>query len=275
MINISRTEYNKTLLEKCLTLLRSRDESDRYEGVTLAAYLIEQTFKFYLKGLNPLLYFEHRNSEGLEIKAATHTLTDEEVKNFPTVKAQKCIAYICAYKPDLEAYRHNLEELFNVRNYIVHSIDDFLYDSESATETAVSALRFCRNYISEYLGIEESGLNPLTSEDFERFQLEEREKRVNSVRKIVDDHKRIFKKLSKKEIEERIDTNLVKTDETTWVEETSECPACHQYSLDKIGTVDFDWNPDGMLEMGGYHYLCRVCELELSSYEYDILPNFS
>ncbi len=270
MTYFSRIEYNKSLLEKCLDLLRSRNQPDRYEGVTLAAYLIEQTFKFYLKELNPLLYFERKSSEEPEIKIVTGILTDEEIKSFATVKAQRCIAYICIYKPDLAPYRHNLEELFEIRNYIIHSVDDFLYDSVSATETAVSALRFCRDYVASYLGISQHELNPLTSEDFERFQSEEREKKIKVILDNIRDHRKIYKHLSEDKVQERIDTNLVETDEMMWVEETVECPACNQISLDKIVTVDFDWNPDGVLELSGHHYLCRVCELELSSYEYDI-----
>lgn len=271
MNNFSRIEYNKTLLNKSLDSLRSHDESERYEGVTIAAYIIEQTFKFYLRDLNPLLYFERRNSENHEMRIATEALTEEDIKSFPTVKAQKCITYMCLYKLDLEPHRQNLEELFNVRNYIVHSIDDFLYDSDSATEAAVSALRFCRDYISEYLGINRENLNPLTTEDFERFQREERQKKISSIQSIVSDHRKIFEKLSKEAVVERLDKNLVEKSETTWVEETIECPSCKQHSLDKVVTVDFDWNPDGILELSGHHYLCRVCGLELSSYEYELI----
>ena len=272
MTHLSRIEYNKSLLEKCLALLRSHDETDKYEGVVMASYLIEQTFKIYLKELSTMLYFERRNSEESEIRIVTGALTDEDIKNFTTVRAQKCIVYMCAYKSDLAPYRHNLEELFDIRNYIVHSIDNFLHKPNAAVETAVSALRFCRDYIAQYLGIRKRDLNPLTSKDFERFQSEARENKLKIILDGIKDHKKMYKKLSRGEIQKRIDTNLVKTDEMMWVENTFECPACNEISLDKIVTVDFDWNPDGTLELSGHHYLCRVCELELSSYEYGILP---
>lgn len=76
--------------------------------------------------------------------------------------------------------------------------------------------------------------------------------------------------MNQSEVSQKIRTNLPKTDNYTWIEETIECPACEQLSFDKIGAVDFDWNPDGVLTCGGYSYQCRVCGLGLTEYEYEI-----
>lgn len=87
-------------------------------------------------------------------------------------------------------------------------------------------------------------------------------------------HKKIFERLTQAEISQKIHSNLPKTDSCTWIGETVECPSCEQLSLDKVCTVDFDWNPDGIIASGGHRYQCRVCELELSEYEYEIASHF-
>jgi hypothetical protein len=71
----------------------------------------------------------------------------------------------------------------------------------------------------------------------------------------------------------RIKENFPKTDRYSWVEETGICPACEYESFDKIGSVDFDWNPDGIIESGGYGHHCRVCELDVSEYEFSLISN--
>lgn len=272
---MKRKEYNESVLDRCTELLQSRDSSEVYEGAVLSAYLIEQSFKSELKKINPLLYFDRRNiSQEVEVRIALKKLSKEDTNRLKTNPAKQCISQMCEHKSELLLHRANLEELFDIRNFILHSVDDLPFADEAVAETAVSALRICRKYVIRYSGITSDEFDPLTSRKFEALQEKKRSKRIEGIKERLKEHKSIFEKLDKKEIENRIITNTPKIDSYTWIEETTECPACEQSSLDKVGAVDFDWNPDGILTSGGYHYQCRVCEVELTEYEYEIANTF-
>jgi len=272
---MKRKEYNESILKRCIVLLRSRNPSEIYEGAVLSAYLIEQSFKSELKKLNPLLYIDKKNiSDEMEVRVVIGKLAKEELNRLKTTTAKRCIAQMCEYKNELVACRANLEELFEMRNLIVHSTDDLPLDANAVAETAVSALRACRKYVIKYSGLFFDKFNPLTSNEFEKLQEKKLNKRISDLKSMLKEHKKIFQKLNKTEITHKIHSNLPGTDRYTWIEETVECPACEQLSLDKVGAVDFDWNPDGILTSGGYRYQCRVCELALSEYEYEITTDF-
>lgn len=272
---MKRKEYNKSILERCTELLQSHDLSEVFEGVTLSAYLIEQAFKSELKKVNLFFYFDKKSiSDEMEVRVAMGKLSKEELGRLKTSSAKRCIAQICEYRSELTSHRTNLEELFEIRNSILHSTGDFSIDENSVAETAVSALRACRKYIVRYSGISANEFNPLTSTEFEKLQEEKHDKRINNLKATLKEHKKIFRELDQGEVSKKIRTNLSKIDGYTWIEETVECPACEQSSLDKVGAVDFDWNPDGVITSGGYHYQCRVCELELSEYEYELVSRF-
>ncbi|MFH1182745.1 MAG: hypothetical protein V1690_00590 [Candidatus Moraniibacteriota bacterium] len=272
---MKRKEYNKIILGKCTRLLQSKDQNKIYEGVVLAAYLVEQSFKSKLRGMNLFLYFDQRNiSDGQAMRIATNSLSKDDILRAKTIQASNCITRICKCKNKLQKCKANIEELFVIRNFILHSTDDFSYDENSFADTAVSALRACEKYITKNIGISSSEFNPLTSDEFEKLQRNKHDKRISDLKMTLTEHKNIFKKLQQLEIDNRINNNLPETDSSLWVEETVECPACEQESFDKIGAVDFDWNPDGILANGGYYYQCRVCELYLSEYEYEMASNF-
>lgn len=123
---MKRKEYNESALQRCIELLQSRDANEVYEGVVLSAYLIEQAFKAELKKVNLLLYFDKKNiSDEMEVRVAMGKLSKEEWKRLKTSTAKRCIAQMCEYKKELSQYKANLEELFEIRNLIVHSTDDF------------------------------------------------------------------------------------------------------------------------------------------------------
>ena len=269
---MKRKDYNKNIVERCTTLLKSRDSSEIFEGVVLAAYLLEQVFKTELKILNPLLYFDDKSiSDVMQIKIAMKKLSqEEELKRLKTNNAKQCIVQICEYRNELNSYKANFEELFEIRNSILHSIDDFSVNENSAAETAVSALRACSKYIAQYSGISAREFNPLTSKEFEKLQEKKHDERIANLKITMGEYKEIFEKLSPIEISKKINAKT-KTDSCTWVEETAECPACEQYSFDRIGEVDFECNPDGVMTTGGYHFACRVCGLTLSEYEYELV----
>jgi rubrerythrin len=272
---MKRKEYNESILERCTELLQSCCPNNIYEGLVLSAYLIEQSFKSELKKVNPLLYFDKKCiSDEMEVRVALGKLSKEELNRLKTSTAKRCVAQMCEYKNELAAHKANLEELFKIRNSIIHSTDDLSLNEDSIAETAVSALRACRKYVIKYSGISADKFNPLTSSEFEKMQEKKRKKRIRELKEKIKGHKKIFEKLNQLERSQKIHSNLPKTDTDTWIEDTVQCPACGQLSLDKVGTVDFDWNPDGIIESGEYRYHCRCCELKLSEYEHEIISLF-
>ena len=241
---IKRKEYNKNILERCTELLRSHDSSEIYEGVVLSAYLIEQAFKSELRKINTLLYFDRKNiTDGTAISAATGKLSKEELMRLKTITANQCVTQMCKCKEELQNYKAKFEELFKIRNFILHSTDDLslCLDKNSASETSVSALRACRKYVVKYSGMVSDEFNPLTSSEFEKLEKDALNKRIVHLKIILKEHKKVFQRLSKQEVSLNIHNNLPKIDKYTWIEQTIRCPACKQLSFDKVGTVDFDW----------------------------------
>ena len=262
---------NENILKICIKALKSRRSNEVYDGIKLAAYLVEQAFKSELRKINPLLYFDRKNiSDKTALLAAEKKMSSEELFRQKTCSATQCISAMTEYSPDLKSHAANIKELFVIRNFILHSTDDFSFEQNAHVETAVSALRACRKYITKNMGISSNEFNPLTTSEFEELQRKEHGKRINGLKAVLKKHKKRFNKLNPSEVKQKNLTNLPTTDNTTWIEETQNCPACKQPSFDKIGTVDFDWPPEGMDAYGKFYYQCRVCELELSEYEYEL-----
>lgn len=268
---VKRKDYNRTVIKKCVELLKSHDFNDVCDGAVMSAYLIEQVFKLELKKINPLLYFDRKSiSDDMEIRIALGNLSEEECGYFKTISAKRCVMQMCECKKDLKMHKANFEELFNIRNFILHSVDNFIFERNKIAETSVSALRVCQKYIKKYSGISSSEFNPLTSDEFNELHKRELNKRMSALKKILKEHKENVEAYGQQEIDRRINI-MPETDNCTWIEETFECPACGYSSFDKIGAVDFDWNPDGIIEGCGFGYSCRVCGLDLSEYEYELV----
>jgi len=268
---MKRVAFNKNLLKQCLAKLKSTDHNDIYEGVFSAAYLIEQSFKIELSRLSPILCFEFNTlSDERAMRIVLNRLSNTDRTSLAMIGGRKCIARMCLYDSGLQAQKTVLDELFKMRNQIVHSIDDFSFDANSAAETAVAALRLCGKYVIKHLGDVATKLNPLTSKGFQLLHGELHAKRVATLRAQLKEHRAKYEGLTAHEIAEKVGGIRVATDDCTWVEAGYTCPACGQASLDKVGSVDFDWNPDGILPGAGYSYMCRVCELDLSEHEYEL-----
>jgi len=131
-------------------------------------------------------------------------------------------------------------------------------------------LRACRGLILKHCGISTRKFNPLTSREFDALQEAGKKRRLTALEERIADHRSEFEKLTELEVADRIRSNIPRLDGMTWIEDTVDCPACGQMSLDKVGAVDFDWNPDGILAGGSIRYQCRVCELDLSEHEYEL-----
>jgi len=266
---MKRKEYNKSILQRCTKWLKSRRLDEVYDGIVLSAYLIEQSFKYELREINPLLYFDRKTiSDKMELLIAINKISNEEVLRLKTCTATRCISQMCEYKADLRPHTANIKELFVIRNFIIHSTDDFSFNNKFIAETAVSALRACREYITKHVGITSKEFNPLTTDEFEKLQEKERSARINTLKGILNEHKKIFDKLNPVEVTSKIRSNLPRMDSSTWIDETEVCFACKQESFDKIVSVDFEGDADGVSGYGKYYYICRVCNLELGSVKY-------
>jgi hypothetical protein len=265
---MTRKEYNNNVLNKCLSLLKSRSEFDVYAGVILAAYIIEQSFKSELKMINPLLlYVGSRISGSDALKIATNSLPTGKV--IKTINASKCVEYICNAPSNLSSHKPNIKRLFQVRNMLLHSIDDI--PETSIAEIAISALRACRDHINEYCNLD-FAKNPLSSKEFEQLQKQEREKIVQELKELIGKHKSIFDGIPTAEVKNR-NNDIPKLDPLAIIHTTGICPACGQESFDEIITADFEYGPDGELESEHAFtiFRCRVCELELDGYDYEIV----
>lgn len=232
---IKRKEHNESVLKRCIELLQSSDSNEVYEGVVLSAYLIEQVFKAELKRVNLLLYFDKKNiSDEMEIRVAMGKLSKEEWKRLKTSTAKRCITQMCEYKKELGQYKANLEELFEIRNFIVHSIDDFYLNENSIAETAVSALYACRKYIIKHSGISPDEFNPLTSKEISKLEEKKRKKRINDLKATLGKHKKIFEKLNQQEVFQRIRVNLPKMTTTHGLKKLLNVRPVNNYLLIKL-----------------------------------------
>jgi cell division protein FtsB len=252
--------------------LRTGHSNSVCRGAILAAYLIEQAFKSELRRLNPLLYFDKRTlPEEQALSIAAGTASTEAVSKLRTASARVVVMQVCLLRKDVAAYRAVLDELFRIRNCLLHSVDDLETDTTAIAETCVSALRGCRKYVSRIAKVKAGSVNPLTSAQFEALQVREHRKRLSAIAAKLADHQERFSSLSPDEIERRRAINFGSSDGMVWVENTSVCPACGNEMLDQIVSVDFDWNPDGIITSSGVEYRCRICDLRLTEYELELI----
>jgi len=240
------------------------------EGIILAAYLVEQSFKTALREINPLLIFETAGVTSEKIaKLINGNLSAIELLKLKTIPARKLITLICEFKTELKIGEKNFLELFDVRNAIIHSTDD-VPASDNSVETAVSALKTARNLIGICTNIPSNQINPLTSRDFEKLQAERRAARETLIKGKIREHQVIYNQLSRDEIQRKIKENKPREDSMTWIETTVRCPACGEDSFDAITSVDVDVS-DGQTTMdAGSSWFCRVCGLDLTDYETDL-----
>lgn len=270
---MDRKDFNAHIIRRCMDLLKSRSEVEVYEGIILAAYLIEQSFKTSIRKMNPLLYFETFNENAAVIAQLMRgDLPHEKLLSLKTINAKKIIQLMCELNSDLKPNQANFEELFAVRNIIIHATDD-VPAPETSAETAVSALNAARDYVVTCANITGSEFNPLTSTHFEILQKARRETRISSLMDNIHHHEEIHDALSADEIKNRISNNKPKEDSMTWIESTTTCPACNEECFDEVVSVDVDVS-DGQTTMnGGSSWLCRVCGLELTPYEINLIQS--
>lgn len=268
----ARDSYNQRILEDCLEQLKSTIPDEQYAGVVSASYLLEQTFKFFIKKTNPLLCFDRRClTESDEIKILQKRMTVSELTKLKTIPAKQCLAYILELKPKLQEHKANLEELFSIRNEIVHSTEDISFDSEIGADTAVNALKASESLITKYWGLDSEEFNPLTSKEFKELEEKGHKKRISALNATIALHRKIFKTLSKNEVEIKVNTPRPAPNKDSWIEETSVCPSCKELSLDKIAWVEWEWEHGEMCPNTGTTFECRVCGLELSEYAHQTL----
>lgn len=266
-----RRQFNAHVIRRCIELLKSQNDEEIYESVILAAYLIEQSLKTAVRYINPLLYFEIAGiPPERTAQLVSGKLLLEDLLKQKTIAAQKLIQIMCELKNELKPSQENFIELFHLRNIILHATDDFP-TADTAAETAASAIDAARSYILDCAAFSKEEFNPLTSREFLALQKKKRDDRVKLLMLKLDYHRSKSKKLSDAEIKDKITRNKPLEDGESWIENTDTCPACGEAAFDEIVSVGFDVS-DGMVTAdAGSSWLCRVCELDLSPYEINLI----
>jgi len=265
---MKRLIYNRNVLKECLENLKSTDILEVCDGAVQAAYLIEQALKSHLRKINPLLYYDRRNlKEEDEVGIVLGSLTEEQARKLKTAGGRQCILYICAAKNEFAEHKSNLIELFELRNEVLHSIEDFNKDLGTIAESATSALKACKNLISDFLEFDSEKINPLTSKEFSKLLLQRYKLRMQQLTEQVERHRQDYLKKNNKQVLTKADLES----EMSWIEDVYECPACANNSFSKVCEVDFDWNPDGIITSSGCSYICTECGLSLSEYEFGLV----
>jgi hypothetical protein len=251
--------------------LRSTDEYDRFNGAIFSAYLVEQAFKAHLKKINPLLSIDMRSHsiEQLYLYIDSQS-SNKDSKKLKSIKAKDALSLVALNDRVINSAKANIQELFDIRNEILHSIEDINLDGELVSETSVSALKAANKYISKFLKVSKSKISPITSKSFEVLQEKLHAKRKKTILQRLITHRKSFELLNISQVSERVNTPILgflNADGSVWVEDEVECPACKQVSLQKIGSVDFEWEDGEVVPHGGYEFHCKVCDLKLSEYE--------
>lgn len=266
-----RWTFNGHVVRRCIDLLKSKNDHEIYESVIHAAYLIEQSFKEELRQINPLLYFETSNLSPERLaQLAKGTIPMEELLKLKTISAQKLIQLMCEIHPDLKSKQEKFLELCHLRNIILHSTDSFPV-IETAAEAAASAIDAARTYIISCSDLAEEDVNPLSSREFDELQRQKVLDRLELLKTKLEYYKAEYNKLSQEEKKGRSVKNKPKENEQSWIEATRECPACKEDMFDEIVTVDFDISDGLVTGDAGSTWVCRICELELSKYEMNLI----
>ena len=148
-----------------------------------------------------------------------------------------------------------------MRNKILHAAPDNVIDKQKITLLLTrSIFPFIKSYVkvsnTEWLKIRR-----IQRVAYSAFK-------ADLVRKILF-FKDIADKMSKDDRDRLNEEKYEHGDNEEILAEDFLCPSCKYNSVVVISGVDFDWNPDGMLENSYYSVRCKVCELELSSSEFE------
>ena len=263
--HLSTLSLEKVFSRLLSNFIENRDDSFvLLETIVLSCIAIESIVREKLKEINPALLLDKIDPISVALvsdkKEQLLEATPLDASDIKTANISVLLdRYLKFHKKS--QYKKGIESLFNLRNKILHAAPDNIIDKQKLTLLLTrSIFPFIKTYVkvsnTEWLKIKR-----IQRVAYSAFK-------ADLVRKIL-----FFKGIASKMIEdEKNRLNKEKYehgDNEEMLAKDLLCPSCKHDSVFVISGVDFDWNPDGMLENSYYSVRCKVCELELSGSEFE------
>lgn len=255
----------KTFSRLLTNFIDNKDDSFvLLETIVLSCIAIEAIIRESLSEINPALILEKIDPVQIAIVSNKR---DKLINHIPLEASEIKTAnlsilldrYFHFYK--MVQFRKGIEALFSYRNKILHVAQENTIDKHKVT---LLLTRSIFPFIKEHVSVKPD----------EWSQVEKIRKVAHSavkaelVRKLIHFQK-LAVKISEAEIKKLLSGKPDLLKEETILAADLLCPACKYQSVTLVSGVDFDWNPDGVLESAYYVARCRVCECEFDNDEFE------
>ena len=276
MINVIKKLKNYTsyrsvdLLEEAVAcFLESADNPLKLvESIIFSCIAIEKIIREKLQIINPALILSEIDPFAIaKLSKKENQLIKKPLKKIK-IKSANILTLFNRFFLFCEGvkYRNGLERLFEIRNEIVHSSNEYV--NESLINIILTKYAF--PFMKMYSGIFDKKLweeiNRMAKIAHDMFQVD--------LNKKITAAKKKFDLLSEHTLKQKLESKLI-----LGLDESEErlnliCPACRKLTTSLVAGIDIDYNPDGPPTTNVYSYtICRACNLELDSIEYKEIIN--
>ncbi len=246
---------------------RDVDVSELAQAVVQSALIGEYLLKIVLRGINPLAPYklDYLKRAHLDFAAlvrgedVSSSLRYEDIGVL--LDRAKALGVLDDRVIDL------ISKIKADRNTITHD-PDHEFDKWEAQARLIKLFVNNRELFEKHLSlvISEADLSKVNS------ALKTTEQRIaNRLDNIIRSTRDEFNKLSEADQQERIDEGYGDISAEGSVIDDMFCPSCKNLTLHYLFTVDFDWNPDGVITSGSTWFECHACGLTMSEYDFEDL----
>jgi len=235
------------------------DDGDSFvllETIALSCIVIEAIIREGLYDINPALLLDRPDPTDIALISGKEAkLLQPSIKNVSDVKTSNIGDLLKRFLMfnDKASYKEGIDSLFKYRNRILHVAQNNIIDRY---ELALLLTKFIFPFIREYVHLPEKEW-----EQIEKIKkVAHHDYRANLMRLIIK-HRKYANKLSTDEKLALSNEQPTLLDYESLIKDHLLCPACKNKTVSVFSGVEYDYSPDGLGDIYGYHSArCRVCE---------------
>ncbi len=262
---LSTLSLEKAFSRLISNFIENRDDSFiLLETIVLSCIVVESIIREKLKEINPALLLDKIDPISIALVSyKKEKLIEPTTLGVSSIKTANISVLFDRYLKfhKKSKYKKGVESLFNLRNKILHASPENIIDKQQITLLLTrSVFPFIKAY-EKVSNVKWLKIKKIQRVAYSAFK-------ADLIRKILF-FKDIANKMTVNEKDKLNEKKYEQGDNEEIIAADLFCPSCKHKSVFIISGVDFDWNPDGVIENSYYSIQCKVCELELSGGEFE------